>query len=208
VGHTAGAPALSASHRPEVTLVRHGETAWSRSGRHTSRTDLPLTWAGRRRAERIGAALGGRAFARVLTSPSLRARETCRLAGLGAGAEVREELREWDYGSYEGRTTPDIRRERPGWLLWRDGAPGGEDAAAVAARVDRVVSELRAAPGDVAIFAHGHVLRVLGARWCDLAAEAGGRLALGTGSISLLGWEREVPVIVRWNTDPQPPAAA
>jgi broad specificity phosphatase PhoE len=183
--------------------VRHGETAWSRSGKHTSRTDLPLTWAGRRRAERIGAALAGRSFARVLTSPSLRARETCRLAGLGAQAEVREELLEWDYGSYEGRTTPEIRRERPGWLLWRDGAPGGEDAAAVAARVDRIVSELREAPGDVAIFAHGHVLRVLGARWCGLAAESGGCLALGTASISLLGWEREVPVIVRWNVDPE-----
>ena len=116
-----------------IWLVRHGETEWSRSGRHTSRTDLPLTWAGRQRARRIGAALAGHGFAAVLTSPSLRARETCRLAGLGGRAEVREGLREWDYGEYEGRTTPDIRRERPGWLLWRDAAPGGEDAAAVAA---------------------------------------------------------------------------
>jgi broad specificity phosphatase PhoE len=198
---------MSPSHRPEVTLVRHSETAWSRSGRHTSSTDLPLTWAGRQRARRIGAALAGRSFARVLTSPSLRARETCRLAGLDERAEVRDDLSEWDYGSYEGRTTPEIRRERPGWLLWRDGAPGGEDAAAVAARVDRIVAELREAPGDVAVFAHGHVLRVLGARWCDLGPEAGARLALGTGSISLLGWERELPVIVRWNADPKRPGS-
>jgi len=189
-------------HRPQIVLVRHGETAWSRSGRHTSRTDLPLTWSGRQRAKRIGAALAGRTFAVVLSSPSLRARETCRLAGLGGRAEVRDDLREWDYGEYEGRTTPDIRRERPGWLLWRDGAPGGEDAAAVAARADRVIGELREAPGDVAVFAHGHVLRVLAARWCGLGPEAGGRLALGTGSLSQLGWEREVPVIATWNVDP------
>jgi probable phosphoglycerate mutase len=188
----------------QIVLVRHGETEWSRSGRHTSRTDLPLTWAGRQRAKGIGAALAGRGFALVLTSPSLRARETCRLAGLGGRAEVRDELREWDYGEYEGRTTPDIRRGRPGWLLWRDGAPGGEDAGAVAARADRVVGELREAPGDVAVFAHGHVLRVLAARWCGLGPAAGGRLALGTGSLSLLGWEREVPVIARWNLDPEP----
>jgi broad specificity phosphatase PhoE len=187
---------------PEITLVRHGETAWSRSGKHTSRTDLPLTWAGRRRAEQIGAALAGRRFARVMTSPRLRARETCRLAGLGAGAEVREELREWDYGTYEGRTTPEIRRERPGWSLWSDGAPGGEDAAAVGARVDRIIRELREGTGDVAIFAHGHVLRVLGARWCGLPAEAGACLALATAAISVLGWERERPVIVRWNAEP------
>jgi probable phosphoglycerate mutase len=190
-------------HHPDVTLVRHGETAWSRGGKHTSRTDLPLTWAGRQRAKRIGAALAGRRFARVLTSPSLRARETCRLAGLAGQAEVREELREWDYGAYEGRTTPEIRRERPGWLLWRDGAPGGEDAAAVSARADRIVRELREGTGDVAIFAHGHVLRVLGARWCELPAEAGGALALATAAISLLGWERERPVIVRWNVEPE-----
>ena len=185
--------------------MRHGETAWSRAGLHTGRTDLPLTWAGRQRAKRIGVALTGREFARVLTSPSLRARETCRLAGLGERADVREDLREWDYGEYEGRTTPEIRRQRPGWFLWRDGAPGGEDAAAVAARADRIVVELREAGGDVAVFAHGHVLRVLAARWCELPPGTGARLALGTGSISTLGWEREVPVIVRWNADPERP---
>jgi probable phosphoglycerate mutase len=194
----------SSDHRPEVTLVRHGETAWSRSGRHTSSTDLPLTWAGRRRAELIGEALAGRRFGRVLTSPLLRARETCRLAGLGMQAEVREELREWAYGIYEGRTTPEIRREQPGWSIWSDGAPDGEDAAAVGARVDPLVRELREEPGDVAIFAHGHVLRVLGARWCDLPAAAGASLALGTAAISLLGWERERPVIVRWNLESEP----
>lgn len=186
---------------PELLLVRHGETDWSRSGKHTSRTDLPLTEAGRRRAERIGAGLAGRGLARVLTSPLLRARETCRLAGLGERAEVREELREWDYGEYEGRTTPEIRVERPGWSIWADGAPGGESPREVGERVDRLIAGLLAGSGEVALFAHGHILRTLAARWCGLPPEAGGRLALGTAAVGLLGWERERAVIERWNVD-------
>jgi probable phosphoglycerate mutase len=134
----------------------------------------------------------------VLTSPLSRAAETCRLAGLG-DAEVRDELLEWDYGEYEGRTTADIREERPGWYLWRDGCPGGEAAAGVAARVDRLIGELRKLDGDAALFAHGHVLRMIGARWVELPPEEGGRLALSTASLSALGWEREVPVIWLWN---------
>jgi probable phosphoglycerate mutase len=125
--------------------------------------------------------------------------ETCRLAGLADAAERRDELLEWDYGAYEGRTTPEIREERPGWYLWRDGCPDGETASEVGARVDRLVAELRALDGDAVLFAHGHLLRTLGARWVDLPPEAGGRLALGTAALCVLGWEREVPVIVSWN---------
>lgn len=190
---------------PEVVLVRHGETSWSRAGRHTGRTDLPLTAAGRRQAQDLAGPLGGQTFAQVLTSPLQRARETCRLAGLDGVAEPRTALAEWDYGAYEGRTTAAIRAERPGWSLWRDGVPDGESAADLQARVDPVVSELRLARGDVAIFAHGHVLRVLAARWLGLPASDGRLFALGTATLSVLGWERETPVILAWN---QPSSAA
>jgi probable phosphoglycerate mutase len=196
----------ASDHPPEVVLVRHGETEWTRSGQHTGRTDIPLTEAGRRAARAVGAALEGRRFALVLTSPLSRAAETCRLAGLGASAEERDELREWDYGAYEGRRTVDIRKERPGWSLWRDGVPGGESAADVGARADRVIAELRSVAGDAAVFGHGHALRVLAARWVGLEPEAGRLFALDPATISVLGWERETEVVRVWNAAlPVPP---
>jgi broad specificity phosphatase PhoE len=183
----------------EVVLVRHGETEWSRDLKHTGRTDVPLTEAGRHEAERLRSALAGRRFARVLTSPLQRAAETCRLAGLGDSAETTDALLEWDYGEYEGITTKEIRETRPGWFLWRDGCPAGETAAEVGARVDPIVQQLASLDGDVAVFSHGHVLRVLTARWLELAPESGALFALGTGTLSILGFEREVRVIRRWN---------
>ena len=183
----------------EVVLVRHGETEWSRDLRHTGRTDVPLTEAGRREAERLREELAGRSFARVLTSPLERAAETCRLAGLGERAERTDALLEWDYGEYEGITTKQIREHRPGWFLWRDGCPNGEKAPQVGARADRVIAEARAADGETICFGHGHMLRVLGARWAGLPPEDGGLLALGTGALCTLGQEHDLPVIVRWN---------
>ena len=183
----------------QLVLVRHGQTEWSLSGQHTGTTDIPLTDEGRRQAEALGARLSGWNFSRVLTSPLARAAETCRLAGLAEGAEVTEDLREWDYGDYEGRKTADIRKERPGWGLWLDGVPAGEHVDEVGARADRVIEAARAADGDVALFAHGHVLRVLAARWIGLPPDHGRLFALVTSSISVLGWERETPVLERWN---------
>jgi broad specificity phosphatase PhoE len=184
---------------PEIVLVRHGQTEWSLSGQHTGSTDIPLTDQGREDARRLGERIGAYEFARVLSSPLSRALETARLAGMPEPIEVRDELREWDYGEYEGRTTKDIRAERPEWLLWRDGCPGGEQAVHVGERVDRVIAELRQPGGDVALFAHGHVLRVLAARWIELPPEDGARLGLETGTLSVLGREREVPVLWSWN---------
>jgi probable phosphoglycerate mutase len=183
----------------EVVLVRHGETEWSRDGRHTGRTDVPLTDVGRSQAERLRDALGEWRFTRVLASPLGRARDTCRLAGFGDRAELSDALLEWDYGEYEGETTPQIRELRPAWNLWRDGCPGGESAADVGARVDPLVSELKASAGDVAVFAHGHLLRVLAARWVELPPEAGARFWLATATISVLGFERESAAVRRWN---------
>ena len=180
-----------------TVLIRHGETEWSASGRHTSVTDVPLLESGRRDAERLRERLAGRDFALVLSSPRARARETAALAGLSA--EVDEDLVEFDYGSYEGRTTPEIREGRPGWSVWADGAPGGETAEQVGARTDRVIARAVAAGGDVALFAHGHLLRILAARWIGLAASYGGHLALDTGSVSELGFERERRAIWLWN---------
>jgi broad specificity phosphatase PhoE len=180
-----------------LLLIRHGETEWSASGRHTSVTDVPLLEAGRRDASLLRGRLAGRSFALVLSSPRARARETAALAGLQA--EVDEDLAEFDYGEYEGRTTPEIREERPGWSVWADGAPGGETADQVGVRADRVVERALAADGDVALFAHGHLLRVLAARWIGLPAVWGGQLGLHTGSISELGFERERRVIWLWN---------
>jgi broad specificity phosphatase PhoE len=171
------------------------------SGRHTGRIDVPLTDEGRRQAELLREALAAYSFTRVLTSPLSRALETCRLAGLGDRAETTDALLEWDYGEYEGMTTPEIRAERPGWSLWSDGCPGGETAADVARRVDPLIEELRGVEGDAALFAHGHVLRVLAARWVELDPERGASLALSTATVSVLGWEREVPVISLWNED-------
>ncbi|HET6815824.1 MAG TPA: histidine phosphatase family protein [Mycobacteriales bacterium] len=184
---------------PEVWLVRHGETEWSAAGRHTGTTDLPLTERGREAARAVAPALHDHTFAAVLTSPLRRARETCELAGLAAHAEVVDDLREWDYGEFEGLTTAQIRESRPGWTVWQDGCPGGESVADVGARADRVVARLRAVEGDVAVFAHGHFLRVLGARWCGLAPEAGAVLALDTATLCRLGWEREQAVVRMWN---------
>jgi broad specificity phosphatase PhoE len=191
-----------ADHHPpsqEVWLVRHAETEWSLSGRHTGRTDVPLTNAGRERARELGARLRDRSFALVLTSPLSRARDTADLAGLGGRTQVREDLLEWDYGEYEGITTREIRETRPDWYLWTDGVPGGETAEEVAARCDRIVEEILGVDGDVAIVAHGHVLRALGARWVEEPVSFGGQLYLTTGSLSTLGFEREVRVIRLWN---------
>jgi broad specificity phosphatase PhoE len=182
----------------EIVLVRHGETAWSRDGRHTGNTDVPLTERGREQGQALGTGLEGRSFARVLTSPLSRAAETARLGGFG-DAEPRDELREWDYGVYEGRRTAEIREERPGWTLWADGVPDGETAAEVAARVDAVLAELRTVEGAALVFAHGHLLRVLAVRWIGLEPEAGRLLALDPATVSVLGYERETPVIRVWN---------
>jgi broad specificity phosphatase PhoE len=193
------AAALRRGAGPEIWLARHGETEWSRTMRHTGRTDVELTEHGRQQARLLRRVLEGRNFARVITSPLARAVETCTLAELGDGAEKSEALLEWDYGEYEGLTTEQIRERRPGWVLWRDGCPGGETAADVGARVDPLVAELRQADADVALFAHGHVLRVLAARWLGLEPQSGALLALSTGTLSALGWERETAVVRRWN---------
>jgi broad specificity phosphatase PhoE len=182
-----------------ILIVRHGETEWSLSGQHTSRTNLPLLPEGRRRAEEIGTELSGREFALVLCSPLRRARETCELAGLGNRAELVDDLREWDYGEYEGLTTPQIREQNPSWNLWRDGCPGGEQPDQVALRADRVIARLLSVEGDTVAFAHGHILRVLTARWLEMDPAAGARWVLGAGSTALLGYERETRVIRRWN---------
>lgn len=183
----------------EVFLVRHGATEWSENGRHTGVTDLELCPSGEKAATAVGARLANRDIGLVLTSPMKRARETCRLAGLSGQAEVTTDLCEWNYGEYEGRTTKDIRTERPGWSVWTDETPGGESAAEVGARVDRVIERARGVECDVVLFAHGHVLRVLGARWIALPPQDGMRLALSTASICVLGYERETPVLDRWN---------
>jgi broad specificity phosphatase PhoE len=182
-----------------TVIVRHGETEWSASGQHTSHTDLPLTEAGRTRAAALAVALRGGDYALVLCSPLRRARETCELAGFDERAVICEELREWDYGEYEGLTTPEIRAQRPDWNLWRDGCPQGEQPEQVAARADRVIERARDADGDVLAFAHGHILRVLTARWIEAEAAAGSRFALGAGAVGVLGYERETPVLQRWN---------
>jgi probable phosphoglycerate mutase len=184
--------------RPQAWLVRHGETEWSKSGQHTGRTDVPLTDAGRAQARRLGRKLGLRTFALVLSSPMSRALDTARLAAFG-DVEVDPDLHEWDYGEYEGRTTVEIRRTVPGWTVWTHPIPGGETADEVAARVDRVIARVRAAPGDAVLFAHGHVLRVLTARWLGLPPTDGRLFALGTATASVLGWERETAVVERWN---------
>ena len=184
-------------------LVRHGETDWSRTGRHTGGTDIPLTARGRREAEAIGTALRGWRFAQVLSSPLARAADTCRLAGFGETAQQWPELAEWDYGAYEGLTTAQIRTIRPGWTLWRNGVPDGETIAQVGARADQVIPHLRSPTGAIAVFSHGHFLRVLAARWLGLAAEDGRLFALDAGTISSLGYEHETPAIRLWNTMPQ-----
>jgi len=187
----------------ELLLARHGETEWSLNGRHTGRTDLPLTENGRQLALRLAPRLEGQTFALVLTSPLRRAIETCELAGLGARAQIRDDLREWDYGDYEGLTTAEIRRRRPGWSLWSDGCPNGEVAAEVGARADRVIAEARAADAGSIAFGHGHMLRALAARWLGLEPERGALFALATGTVSTLGYERDTAVIRSWSELPR-----
>ena len=186
---------------PEVYLARHGETAWSLSGQHTGRTDLPLTERGERNARGLGERLRGLTFARVYTSPLQRAARTCELAGFGSAAEIDPDLVEWDYGQYEGRRTAEIHAKRPDWQLFRDGCPGGESPGQIGARADRVVGRVRAVKGDVLVFSSGHFLRMLAARWIGLDAAAGRYLLLGTASFSALGYEHHLaePVIRLWN---------
>ncbi|MGF6233158.1 broad specificity phosphatase PhoE [Inquilinus ginsengisoli] len=186
---------------PELYLVRHGETEWSRSGRHTGRTDIPLTEAGEAAARGVAGRLQGLAFAAVWSSPSLRARTTCTLAGFGDGAVIKDDLAEWDYGAYEGITTKQILAERPGWQLFRDGCPQGENAAQVGARADAVIGQFRQVAGTVLVFSSSHFLRVLAARWIGLPPDDGSRFVLDTASLSVLGYEHDLtePVIRRWN---------
>jgi len=186
----------------ELWLVRHGETEWSLSGAHTSRTDIPLTDHGRMRAEELRDYLKGTTFAAVFESPMQRAKETCAIAGYGNQAVVEKGLMEWDYGVYEGKTTKEIQAEIPGWSVWKNEIVGGETVEHVGERADGVIARaLAAAPqgGKVALFAHAHILRILAARWIGLPATGGSLLALGTGSVSVMGWERETRVISSWN---------
>ncbi len=183
----------------QIVIVRHGETEWSLSGRHTGGTDLPLTENGRAQAAALASKLSGHTFALVLCSPLRRARETCELAGFGDQAEICDGLREWDYGEYEGLTTPQIREINPDWNLWRDGCPGGETPESVGARLDAVLARLREAEGDALAFAHGHSLRVLTARYLRMEVAAGARFKLAAAAIGVLGHERETEVIERWS---------
>ena len=182
-----------------IVVVRHGETEWSLSGQHTSRTDLPLLEAGVQQAAGMAAKLADETFSLVLCSPLLRARETCRLAGFADVAVICDDLHEWDYGEYEGLTTPQIRESNPEWNLWRDGCPGGESPAQIGARVDGVLRRFAETDGCGLAFAHGHVLRVLTARWLEMDVAAGARFKLDAGSIGLLAHERETAVIERWS---------
>jgi probable phosphoglycerate mutase len=184
---------------PVVYLARHGETEWAAAGRHTGRTDIPLTARGEADAKRLGARLAGRTFARVWSSPAQRAWRTCELAGFAG--EPDPDLWEWDYGQYEGLRSAEIRAGRPGWRLFKDGVPGGESPADVAARADRVIDRVRAVNGDVLLFSSGHISRVLAARWLGLDASAGGLFTLGTGALCILGYDhdRTEPAVQLWN---------
>jgi probable phosphoglycerate mutase len=185
--------------RPQVWLIRHGETEWTLSGRHTGRTDVPLTPLGRRQAEALGRHLAARSFALVLTSPLGRVRETCALAGYGSLAQITDDLREWDYGLYEGRTTAAIRAEEPGWSVWTSPIRGGESIEEVGGRARRIIDRSLVAGGAVALFGHGHMLRILAACWIGRPPADGRLLALDPASISVLGWERETRLIQQWN---------
>jgi broad specificity phosphatase PhoE len=186
---------------PTIYLVRHGATAWSVTGQHTGRTDLPLTTEGEENARRVGERLRGQTFDHVWSSPLQRALSTCRLAGLGKYLEIDSDLSEWNYGDYEGKTSAEIHKHRPDWHLFRDGCPGGESVAEVTARADRFVAKLRGINDRALVFSSGHILRTIGARWCQLEAAAGARLYLSTGSISILGYDhaRDEPVLRSWN---------
>jgi probable phosphoglycerate mutase len=182
-----------------VFAIRHGETEWSVTGQHTGTTDIPLTDKGRRLAERMAAVLAKETFVLVLSSPMQRAQETCQLAGLGHQAVIDSDLAEWNYGEYEGLTPSQIHEIAPGWLIFRDGCPGGEAPVQVGARVDRVITRSRVVEGDVVLFAHGHVLRVLAARWIGLPASAGQHFLLDTGTLCILGYYRGTPAVKVWN---------
>ena len=190
---------MAEGHR--IWLVRHGETEWSKSGQHTGRTDIPLTTMGERQGQALGRTLAGRQFALVLTSPLARARETCRLAGFASAAQPSDDLLEWDYGLYEGRTTAEVRVEQPGWSIWTTPMPKGETVEQVGERTRRVIERVAAVDGDVALFAHAHVLRILAACWIGLPPIHGRSLTLGTASLSVLGYERQTRVIEVWNQD-------
>jgi probable phosphoglycerate mutase len=196
-------PGVAVVPGPELLLIRHGETEWSRSGQHTGRTDLPLTDVGEAQARALGPLVAGRPLALVLSSPMRRAVRTAEVAGL-PDPDIDPDLKEWDYGVCEGKTTAEIRVERPGWTVWTDPCPGGETIDQVAARADRVIARVRQCPpgSTTVVVAHGHILRVLAARWLGTAPQAGRWLALGTASVSELSWEHECPVIQRWNYQP------
>ena len=183
----------------QVYLIRHGETEWSLSGQHTGTTDIPLTENGRRVATLLQPVLARETFTLVLTSPLQRARETCALAGLGERAAIERDLMEWNYGEYEGLTSQQIHTTRPGWMVFTDGCPGGESPDQVGARVDRVIAKVRAVEGHVALFAHGHVLRALAARWLGLRAAAGGHFLLDTATLNIMSSYRGLPAVQRWN---------
>lgn len=185
-----------------VTVVRHGATEWSEAGQHTGRTDIPLTAAGEEAAARTGTWLHPQHFDRVWTSPLQRAARTCQLAGYGDVASVHDDLMEWDYGEYEGRTSADIMAELPGWLIWTHGAPGGETVDQVQRRVDRIVAELLEAPGHTLIFAHGHILRALAAAWIEVPVTEGRRLLFDTAAVGELGWYHARRALARWNVLP------
>ncbi|MCQ8770701.1 histidine phosphatase family protein [Streptomyces telluris] len=189
---------------PRILLARHGQTEWSLSGKHTGRTDIPLLDEGRRGAKLLGERLhrapwDGLPDVEVRTSPLLRAHETCELAGFGDRATAWDALMEWDYGDYEGMTPAEIKAQRPGWLIWRDGVPGGETLAEVSARADEVVEWARSADRDVLVFAHGHILRTIGARWLGLDISFAARIRLDPTSLSILGWAYDAPALERWN---------
>jgi len=189
----------SSANHPLLYVVRHGATEWSKSGQHTGRTDLPLLPEGEDQARATGALLGGIDFSLVLCSPMQRAQRTCELAGLRDQAEIDDDLHEWDYGDYEGVTTPTIRETVPGWTVWNGTCPNGETIAQVAKRADRVIERVRAEHGNAIVFAHGHFLRVLTARWCELEPVEGRRFVLDPATLSVLGWERDTPAIRQWN---------
>jgi probable phosphoglycerate mutase len=184
-----------------VWLARHGQTAWSLAGKHTGRSDIPLTPDGEEEARKLGARLRKTAFATVLTSPLQRARKTCELAGYGTAAQADPDLLEWNYGDYDGLTSAEIRAKRPDWHLFRDGCPGGEQLKDVIARVDRVIARIQSSPGEVLVFSHGHLLRVLATRWAGIPPELGGHFSLAPASISILGTDHASgdPVLERWN---------
>ncbi|MFI9718118.1 histidine phosphatase family protein [Streptomyces sp. NPDC052396] len=193
-----------ASAAPRILLARHGQTEWSRSGRHTGRTDIPLLDEGRRGAKLLGERLhrapwDGLPDVEVRTSPLRRAAETCELAGFGGRASTWDALLEWDYGAYEGLTPAEIKADRPDWLIWRDGVPEGETLAELSARADEVIAWARSADRDVLVFAHGHILRTIGARWLGLDASFAARIRLDPTSLSILGWAYDAPAIERWN---------